>query len=156
MFPQQPENDAMGQRFEREKGSIVAAASWPAAVVETLETLAAQGRPLVLSSNSAQHYVDQLVARGPAVFDLVLGFGGELAKGEPHVARTLARFGVERDEILFVGDSINDARLAKQTGLDFIGVLTTFTRRDFEAFAPSIKLLDDVTALPARLERRAL
>jgi len=107
---------------------------------------------LVVSSNAAQHFVDDFQNRAPFTFDLTLGFGNKLAKGKPHVDLTCSHFNIEPKDILFVGDSLKDAELALQCGQRFIGLTGTFKRSAFQSVFPKIPVIDKLNELKVILD----
>jgi phosphoglycolate phosphatase-like HAD superfamily hydrolase len=98
--------------------------------------------------------VDEFTARERFRFDLALGFdpGRGLAKGLPHIERTLARLGIARESLLFVGDSLRDGDLAEHGGVPFVGRLGTFTADDFRRRDPAAVTVAHVDELAALLQ----
>jgi phosphoglycolate phosphatase-like HAD superfamily hydrolase len=114
-----------------------------------LEELRDRGIVLAVSSNTKQAHVDRFAARYPGLFELTLGFGPTLAKGEPHVSTVCDRLGVARSQLVFVGDSIRDGELAAACGLRFIGRTGTFGRDVIERKFPGAPVVDHVDELPS-------
>ena len=52
---------------------------------------------------------------------MVLGYGGGLAKGKPHLDASSRRIRPDRQEMLFVGDSLHDGEIAEREGVPFVG-----------------------------------
>jgi phosphoglycolate phosphatase len=142
IFPDDPRNDETSAVFERDKRAICDAAELPPETIAALAALRSRGLKLVVSSNSAQHYVDEFAERAAFRFDLALGFGAGLAKGEPHVGRVCELFGVRREQILFVGDSLKDGELAQRSRLPFVGRTGTFARERFAEAWPGAPVID--------------
>lgn len=155
VFPGHAENGAASDEFEGRKLAVCEATSMDAGTIEGLEALRALGLKLVVSSNTGQSVVDAFVAREGFEFDLALGFdpGQGLGKGRPHVERALAVFGVAREELLFVGDSLKDGDLADDCGVPFIGRLGTFREADFRQRDASAVCVPNVGELAALLRR---
>lgn len=157
--PGHVDNDAASDEFEIRKRVVCDEARMTPETVAGLEQLRRAGIKLIVSSNGAQHFVDQFQAQEAFRFDLALGFDAAagLAKGEPHVERTLSTLGLSRDGIVFCGDSLKDGDLARECGLAFIGRLGTFNREEFRRWdaAASITCVDDIAALAAYLQARA-
>ncbi len=127
IVPGDARNDRVSELYEDRKTSICLRAEMPSDTVSALERLQREGVRVALSSNSAQHFVDELAARSPVRFDLTLGFGDGLAKGEAHVAEVERRLGIAPEQILFVGDSLKDGELAQRCKQRFVGVAGTFS-----------------------------
>ncbi len=149
IFGEQPENVAAAAAYEGRKHAIAAGASMDDETRDAVEALRALGLAVVVSSNGHQEHVDGFAARAPGLFDLALGFGGGLHKGEPHVARVAEALGAPRDRMLFVGDSLRDGELARETGVGFIARAGTFSRRALETRFPGVPVVESVAEVPA-------
>jgi len=134
IFPAHAANGAASDEFEGRKLAVCEATSMDAQTIEGLEALRAQGLKLVVSSNTGQTVVDAFVAREGFAFDLALGFEPALGlgKGRPHVERALAQFGANRDELLFVGDSLKDADLMWLTLVSIDETWSAFSLRHYK------------------------
>jgi phosphoglycolate phosphatase-like HAD superfamily hydrolase len=137
--------------YEARKHGIAAAARMAAETRAALEELRGRGVGLVVSSNGMQEHVDRFAARAAGLFELALGFGGALAKGEPHIALVVEALGVARTRLAFVGDSLRDGELAEAAGVRFVGRAGTFTRREMAARFPTVPVIDAIAELPALL-----
>jgi phosphoglycolate phosphatase-like HAD superfamily hydrolase len=147
VFPCDTRNELTAETYENRKGAVCARAVLPAATTRMLERLKQRQLWLVVSSNSAQHFVDEFNERSPYRFDLALGHTADLAKGEPHVARVVSTFGVEREAMLFVGDSLKDGELARDCGQRFVAVAGTFTAAQFHSRDPLTPVLNQASEL---------
>jgi len=157
IHPDHAENDAASAEFEQRKRAVCDATAMPAATRAALEQLRSAGLKLIVSSNSAQHFVDEFATRAGFGFDLVLGFdpAAGLAKGRPHVDHACRALGVTVEDLVFCGDSLKDGELARDCGVAFVGRLGTFTRDEFHAWNASAPVVEDIHALVALLQARA-
>lgn len=101
---------------------------------ETLDALKAQGVRIAILSNKPEYVVTAVVDElyGKAYFDLVWG-QSERYPLKPDPASVLAvaeHFGVEKSEVLYIGDTSTDMQTAKNAGFPAIGVLWGFRDRD--------------------------
>jgi phosphoglycolate phosphatase-like HAD superfamily hydrolase len=151
-----PRNAAAAAEFEERKRAVCAAARMTAETVAGLEALRACGYRLVVSSNTGQAFVDDFVRRERFPFDLALGFDAarRLAKGRPHVALVCRHLGVRTDELVFCGDSLQDAELAEASGVAFVGRLGTFTGSDFRGRDPEAAAVSSMLELAGLLRPR--
>jgi len=97
-----------------------------AGVTELLGWLKQQGRLLALVTNKPAEFLDPLLdgLALDAYFDLVLG-GDSLAVKKPDPGPLLhaaAMFGLETDDCLMVGDSVNDIAAAQAAGMPVAAV----------------------------------
>ena len=156
IFPRDERNESTAATYEEDKTEICLRADFPADTIAALATLQQHGIKVVVSSNSAQHFVDEISERASLRFDLALGFGGELAKGPTHVAKVEAHFGIGRENMLFVGDSLKDGELAAVCDQRFIGVAGTFRPADFSKRFGKTTVISRIAELPAILLGRKL
>jgi phosphoglycolate phosphatase-like HAD superfamily hydrolase len=150
-------NDAASDEFEQRKRAVCDAAVMPEPTVAALDRMQRAGIKIIVSSNSAQHFVDEFAARESFRFDLVLGFDAAagLAKGKPHVDHTCRTLGIALTEIVFCGDSLKDGELARECGIAFVGRLGTFTRDEFMRWDSNAPVVEDANALSMLLQSRA-
>jgi len=155
--PGDPGNQAASDEFEQRKRAVCEATTMDRETVDGLTALAALGLKLVVSSNSAQHFVDDFVRRAGFRFDAVLGHDAArgLAKGEPHVEHVCRTLGVRADELVFCGDSLVDGELAARCGVAFIARLGTFTLADFRHRDPGAIAIARIPELATLLAARA-
>ena len=151
IFGDHPSVPDAAEEYEARKHATAAAAQMDEETRSALDELRARAIALVVSSNGMQAHVDRFAARAGGLFDLALGFGGALAKGEPHIALVEHHTGVRRDRMAFVGDSLRDGELAEASGVRFVGRAGTFTRREMSARFPEAPVIDSVAELLALL-----
>jgi len=131
IFPGDARNAAASEIFEGRKPERCNRIRMPADVVRTLTGLQRRGVGIVVSSNNGLENVATFADASGFPFDLVLGFGGGLAKGRPHIELCERTFGVDRSQMLFVGDSLHDGEIAEREGIPFVGVAGTFSYERF-------------------------
>lgn len=129
--PGDPRNGYASDLFEGRKPARCRSVRMPSDTRRALTDLRARGVKIVVSSNNGQVNVDAFVEDSGFPFDLVLGYGGGMAKGRTHVDRTLRTFGLSREDLLFVGDSLHDGEIAETERLAFVGLAGTFSRERF-------------------------
>ena len=74
---------------------------------------------------------------GSLPVDIIVG-GEDVTRAKPDpqgLNEIISRFGVEKERVLYVGDSYIDAQTAQNAGVDFAGVTTgSTTREKFEKY----------------------
>jgi len=148
IYPGDPRNPSASDLFEGRKPARCGAIQMLSETRRALESLRRAGVRVVVSSNNGSDNVDAFARGSVFGFDLVLGFGGQLAKGKPHFDATSRMFGVDRQEMLFVGDSIHDGEIAEREGVPFVAVATTFSPERFMLRFPHAPVLRRFAALP--------
>jgi len=148
IYPGDRRNAAAATDFEARKPARCAAIVMPAETRRALERLRARGVRIAVSSNNGIENVASFARGTDFKFDLVLGFGGGLAKGRPHLDKTAAVFGVGRQEMLFAGDSLHDGEIAEREGVPFVGVAGTFSPERFALRFPNVPVVKRFAGLP--------
>jgi phosphoglycolate phosphatase len=126
---------------------------------ETVARLRRDGYRLAIVSTKYRRRIREVLAREELLeaFEVIVG-GEDVSKTKPHpeglnrALQLLAdRQPPSKECVLYVGDSLTDARAAAHAGLPFAVVLTgTTPRAAFAPYAP-VGVLDDLSELPRLL-----
>lgn len=141
IFPGDARNQAASDIFEGRKPERCQRIRMPGDVVRTLAGLQRRGVGIVVSSNNGVDNVAAFADASGFPFDLALGFGDGLAKGRPHIELCERTFGVDRSQMLFVGDSLHDGEIAEREGIPFVGVAGTFSYERFVLRFPDVPVV---------------
>ncbi|MDB4980676.1 MAG: hypothetical protein JWM82_1428 [Myxococcales bacterium] len=148
IYPGDPRNAGASDTFEARKPERCDQIRMPAETRRALERMRSFGVKIAVSSNNGLANVATFARNAAFPFDLVLGFGDGLAKGRPHLDATTRAFGVGRQEMLFVGDSLHDGEIAEREGIPFVGVATTFSPERFSLRFPRVPVIRKFSSLP--------
>jgi phosphoglycolate phosphatase-like HAD superfamily hydrolase len=151
IYPGDPRNAGASDEFEGRKPARCDLIRMPQETRRALERLRGMGVRVAVSSNNGVKNVETFARNTKNAgfsFDLALGFGGGLAKGRPHIDATSRAFGVDRQEMLFVGDSLHDGEIAEREGIPFVGLATTFSTERFTLRFPHVPVIRRFAALP--------
>ena len=151
MFPGDPRNGDTAAAFERAKPDRCRTVVMATDTLRALAQIQSRGARVVISSNNGSKNVDAFARAAGFPFDMVLGFGPGMAKGKPHLDAVTRRFGVGRNEMLFVGDSIHDGEMAEREDVPFVGIASTFSAERFLLRFPRVPVVRRLAALPALL-----
>jgi phosphoglycolate phosphatase-like HAD superfamily hydrolase len=146
LYPDNSTTDAVAKAFEDWKDGYLLNIKLPEPIAALFTRWRADGLKIAISSNNGEHYVERIARHWPV--DAALGYreADGFAKGESHFAALEAQFALARTNILFTGDSPNDARIAKRCGVDFRALLTPeFTVADFQVVDKNIRILKYLT-----------
>src|SRR6266542_4793482 len=127
IFPDDARNAEASAEFEARKPARCNAIRMTADTRRALERMRDMGVRVAVSSNNGTENVAAFARDAGFKFDLVLGYGGGLAKGRTHLDATSREFGASRQEMLFIGDSLHDGEIAEREGIPFVGIATTFS-----------------------------
>jgi phosphoglycolate phosphatase-like HAD superfamily hydrolase len=148
IFPGDARNQQASDLFEGRKPARCNQIQMPAEVVRTLADLKKRGTRVVVSSNNGVENVAAFSRNSGFPFDMVMGFGGGLAKGKPHIDLAEATFGIDRSQMLFIGDSLHDGEIAAREGIPFVGLAGTFSYERFALRFPDVPVLRKFADLP--------
>ncbi len=151
IYPGDARNRTASETFEAAKPARCNRIQMPAETRRALEALRAAGVRIVVSSNNGIENVDTFAEASKFDFDLALGFGGGLAKGRPHFDAVSRFFQIDRQQMLFVGDSLHDGEIAEHEGVPFVALATTFAPERFMLRFPHVPVVRRFSALPELL-----
>ncbi|MEP6654451.1 MAG: HAD hydrolase-like protein [Myxococcales bacterium] len=151
IFPGDPRNRGASDVFEGRKPERCDQIRMSPEVECALGELKARGVAIVVSSNNGVQNVATFTRNAGFPFDMVLGFGNGLAKGKPHIDRAAVEFGVDRSQMLFVGDSLHDGEIAETERIPFVGVAGTFSFERFTLRFPHLPVIRRFAELPGLL-----
>ncbi len=108
-------------------------------VKETLSELRNKGYKLAIVTTKFHYRINQILSKFDAadLIDRIVGAEDvKLEKPDPEGLLWVTReLGVTKDEVLYVGDSLVDAKTAQNAEVSFAAVLTgTTTRKEFEEY----------------------
>ena len=142
LFPGAPCNTQVSRMFECWKDGYLANVTLSSETERLLCGWRNAGFRVAVSSNNLERYVRRLARRWPV--DAALGYRAKdgFGKGEPHFRKLEERFGFSREQMLFIGDSPNDAHIAVQSKVPFLALLTSeFTEADFTQAHPGVEFI---------------
>jgi|SRR6187551_1087829 len=148
IFPGDPRNAAAVATFEGAKPARCAAIEMSGETRGALEELKRAGVRIAVSSNNGIDNVNAFARLARFDFDMLLGYGDGLAKGKPHLEASERAYSVDRQQMLFVGDSLHDGEIAEREGVPFVALATTFSPERFALRFPHVPVLRRFAALP--------
>jgi phosphoglycolate phosphatase-like HAD superfamily hydrolase len=131
IFPGDARNPTASDIFEGRKPSRCSMARMPEDTRAALRDLRSRGVRIAVSSNNGQENVEAFARLSGFPFDLVMGYGNGLGKGRTQIEMAERKFGVDRQEMLFIGDSLHDGEIANQCKIPFVGLAGTFAKERF-------------------------
>lgn len=147
LFPGDPRNAALADRFERDKLAGYFTREYFPDAGSTITALGAAGLKVAVCSNNTQENVSRFVAQHSVRFDHVLGFREGFSKGAEHFEHIRRREGLSLEQMVFVGDSIRDGEKTLAYGIDFIARTGTFTAEQFRGRFPDVLVIDALAEL---------
>lgn len=148
LYPNSPEiNQKAAKAFQKKKEAGYFQEKVFEDTHDTILHLKEKEYAIVISSNSEQNLVDSFVQKLKIPCDLALGYKEGFAKGKPHFSRIQKSFGVNKEKLVFIGDSLKDGERAKECGIDFIGKEGIFSRKQFQQHFPGVPVISTLAEL---------
>lgn len=124
-------------------------------VKETLYGMKDKGYKTGIVTTKYNYRIEQILSKFDAsdMVDIIIGGNDvKLEKPAPEgLLLAIDRLGAVANEVLYVGDSLVDAKTAQNAGVDFAAVLTgTTTREDFTQY-PYVDISDNIIALVRKM-----
>ncbi len=129
--------------------------------LELLEKWDSQGVCLAIVTTKYHYRIEAILEKFEAsgLFDVIVG-GEDVRRPKPDpegVLQVLDKWRLPKDQVLYVGDSLVDARTAQAAGVDFAGVTTgTTLKAELEAY-PNVGVaqgLEDLNSMLFHLKIR--
>jgi HAD superfamily hydrolase (TIGR01549 family) len=148
----QEEKDKINKEFETKKKGMFESITLEDDVFQTLSELKSRGYKLVISSSTDERLIKHALRQYHDLFDLMLGFRQpDFGKGKPHFEEAMNTFNVTEKDIVFIGDSLNDLRIAAKNNIDFIGKVGTFPEEAFRKEDTQVTLIKNLHELINKL-----
>ena len=149
-------DDAMANRFFslfKEKANEVLTANTVlfAETIPVLTQLKARGCKTAIVTTKYRYRIDEVLSKYGIVdlIDYVVGFEDvKTAKPSPEgLLKAIEHFNIDKNKVLYIGDSLIDAHAAANSGVDFVAVTTgTTAASEFEPL-PYIRIVADLNGV---------
>ena len=155
IFPQNASNDVAAEEFEATKRSMYQKPVTPfPEVTQHLKLWKGWGYKIAVSSNDEEANVKIKMGEDASLADVLLGHRPGFLKGKAHFDELQNTFGLSKNQMLFVGDSLHDGRMADENGIPFVGRLGTFSKDEFLALNIRCDLVKDFFELHGLLQHK--
>jgi len=119
--------------------------------IDVLSGLRARGVQIGIVTSKFRYRIEEGLALFDAahLIDHIVGYE-DVAKPKPDpegIGKAMAHLGCQKDQVLFVGDSLYDANAAANAGVDFAAVLNGTTEREAFMPLPHILIAENLTSL---------
>lgn len=149
LYPGDPRNPATVAEFETRKQALFYTALPFPDTVDLLIHLKRRGDFVAISSNNFQDLVERRVEELRLPIDLVCGWHDGQGKGRRHFDAVVRKSRVPWQQLTFVGDSLHDAQIAQYCEVRFTARAGTFSRHEFQAVHPAIRVVGTLSELMA-------
>jgi phosphoglycolate phosphatase-like HAD superfamily hydrolase len=146
--PQNKLNLSVVKEFEKMKLDLIYEQRPFNDALEVLKTLKKQKYLLGISSGTIETIITNYLEK--INFDLVndiMGFRPGFEKGKDHFDHILDKYSLQQSQVLFIGDSLHDAKRARDNNIKFIGRTGMFQKEHFETVIPGCVVIHELNQL---------
>jgi len=147
--PQNKLNTSIVKEFEQMKLDLIYEQLPFNDALDVLKALKEQKYLLGISSGTIETIITTYLERvnfGHYVND-IMGFRPGFEKGKDHFNYILDKYSLQQSQVLFIGDSLMDAKRAKDNGIKFIGRKGMFQQEHFETVIPGCEVIQELSQL---------
>ncbi len=130
--PKGEHNKTVVDQFEQEKLDNFFNETFEEDVRTTLTNLHEKGYKIGVSSGNFTDLIIDFVQKEDVFFDIIMGFEEGFEKGKDHFDFFLNKVNLQKNELLFVGDSIKDGERAYDYGIKFFARSGIFSEKRFK------------------------
>ncbi|MFX0015663.1 MAG: HAD family hydrolase [Promethearchaeota archaeon] len=142
------DNTVIVDEFEKLKLERIFEQKLFAESYKVLTELKRLGYFLGISSGTIESIIiEYLRKKGMDIVDDILGWRQGFEKGKHHFDFVKLKYNLLSSEILFVGDSLNDAIRARGNNIQFIGRVGMFKLEDFQKIIPNTLVINTLTEI---------
>jgi phosphoglycolate phosphatase-like HAD superfamily hydrolase len=146
--PSNPLNSSVVERFEQMKLDLIYEQHPFEDALTVLKSLKENRYLMGISSGTIESIITTyLVKRNFHLVDDIMGFRPGFEKGKDHFNYVKKRHSLSSAQILFVGDSLNDAKRANDNNISFIGRRGMFKEEDFDTIIPNCIVIKELSEL---------
>jgi HAD superfamily hydrolase (TIGR01549 family) len=149
IVPGDPRNNRAATIFEEKKALNYTELLPIAHASETFHYLRDAGYRLIVSSSTTENLIDRFLAKHHITCDLALGDSDSRKKGKGHFNFISNLFTIDFSSLCYIGDSLNDYKMATENDVRFIAKCGIFNASDFYAMDRNILAVDDLLELTA-------
>jgi phosphoglycolate phosphatase-like HAD superfamily hydrolase len=147
IFPGNTNNSRVIREFEELKEKNYLHFKPVPHVKEVLSYLKGKGYHVAISSSTLQPLVTEYVKTYQLPCDLALGYRPNFRKGKDHFDWILRTFRMNRENLCYIGDSVNDYRLANMNNIPFIAKIGLFSQDAFYQLEQEMTMVHHIEEL---------
>lgn len=147
IFPDHPSNSVAVQEFEERKRANYLHFPPVHNMQHVLRTLKRKSYAIAISSGTLQDLLIEYLRAYELPYDIALGYQPNFKKGKEHFEFIQSKFAAEPEHLCYIGDSLNDYRLARANHIRFIAKLGLFDADAFLQLDPNIAMIRDMEEL---------
>ena len=150
--PKNPQNHEIVEEFETMKLENMQEQKLFPNSLAILEEIKKRGYKAGISSGTYEKIITSYLKNKEIdLFDDILGWKPGFEKGKDHFNFVMEKYNLSTDEIIFIGDSLNDAKRAKNNRILFLAKTGMFDKEEFDKIIPHTKMVNSLVDLLTEL-----
>ncbi len=146
--PNNQQNEQVVNEFERMKLDLIYEQEPFKDALEVIREFKNQGYLIGISSGTIESIIiDYLRKKDFTSVDDILGFREGFEKGKDHFDFIKDKYSLMNSQIIFIGDSLHDAKRARDNNIQFIGRIGMFRSNEFQSIIPKCQLINELSEL---------
>ena len=146
--PKNKLNSSIVKEFEQMKLDLIYEQRPFNDALDVLTTLKDQKYLLGISSGTIETIITTYLEKvNFGLVNDIMGFKPGFEKGKDHFNHILNKYSLQQSQVLFIGDSLMDARRAKDNNIRFIGRTGMFQKEHFETVIPGCIAIQELIQL---------
>ncbi|MHA2055072.1 MAG: HAD family hydrolase [Candidatus Hodarchaeales archaeon] len=146
--PKNQQNDRIVKEFERLKLDLIFEQEPFKDALLVIRKLKNQEYLIGISSGTIESTITEYLGKKDfTLVDDILGFREGFEKGKDHFEFIKAKYSIQNTQILFIGDSLHDAKRARDNNIQFIGRIGMFGETEFDSIIPKCPVINELSEL---------
>lgn len=146
--PNHQHNERIVKEFEKMKLDLIYEQEPFTDALDVIRKFKERNLLVGISSGTIESIITEYLNKKDfTLVDDILGFREGFEKGKDHFDFVKSKYSIHSSQILFIGDSLFDAKRAKDNQIQFIGRIGMFTSTDFNSIIPTCTVITELTEL---------
>ncbi len=146
--PQNKINRSTVEEFEGMKLDLIYEQQPFSDALDVLRTLKKQKYLLGISSGTIETIITTYLEKvNFGLVNDIMGWRPGFEKGKDHFDYILSKYSLKPEQVLFIGDSLHDARRARDNNILFIGRKGMFQKEHFETIIPGCVVIQELSQI---------
>jgi phosphoglycolate phosphatase-like HAD superfamily hydrolase len=146
--PKNKINTSTVEEFERMKLDLIYEQRPFNDALDVLRTLKEQKYLLGISSGTIETIITTYLDKvNFGLVNDIMGYRPGFEKGKDHFDYILSKYSLKPEQVLFIGDSLHDAKRARNNNILFIGRKGMFQKEHFETIIPDCVVIQELSQI---------
>ena len=146
--PKNRRNERIVKEFERMKLDLIYEQEPFEDALDVIREFKKQKLLVGISSGTIESIITEYLNKKEfTIVNDILGYREGFEKGKDHFDYIKSKYLLHNSQILFIGDSLHDARRARDNHIQFVGRIGMFDQNDFASIIPNCTVITELSEL---------